>query len=158
SVDVAVQRGDKILPMKLVPEPKGPERVGDVGLQPPEVVGTVEPDQPAAKAGIQVGDILLSVDGTHVQDTDEVQKVLARTQSKPVQVVVWRDGKELSFTITPAFTNVPSQGEKWRIGFLISSVERLPFGDAFRSSLQECKTNSLLIFKLLGKMIEQPRT
>src|SRR5215467_10403808 len=32
SVDVAVQRGDKILPMKLVPEPKGPERVGDVGL------------------------------------------------------------------------------------------------------------------------------
>src|SRR5262249_19431910 len=43
-VDVAVQRGDQVLNMKLVPEPKGPERIGDVGLISPEVVGTLESD------------------------------------------------------------------------------------------------------------------
>ncbi|HEY6251619.1 MAG TPA: RIP metalloprotease RseP [Candidatus Angelobacter sp.] len=156
TVEVTVQRGDQPLPMKLVPEPKGAERMGDVGLVPPEFVGTLEADMPAAKAGVHVGDALVSVNGTPVRNTQEVQDVLAKTKDAPVQLIVWRDGKELPFTLIPVLTPT-SQGDKYRIGFSPQAVERLPFPAAFRSSLAECKTNSLLIFKLLGKMVQQPR-
>lgn len=155
-VDVTVQRGDQLIPMKLVPEAKGVEHIGDVGLMWPEFVGTLEPDLPAAKVGIQVGDVLVSVNGIAVKNTDEVQIELAKTKDAPVQLIVWRDGKELPFTVAPVLTPTP-QGDRYRIGFSPQAVERLPLPAAFRSALDECKTNSLLIFKLLGKMVQQPR-
>jgi regulator of sigma E protease len=156
SVDVTVQRGDQPIPLKLVPVPKGAENVGDVGLTPPEFVGTLEPGFPGEKVGVHVGDILLSVNGVKVRKTEEVQKELAKTKDGPVPITVWRDGKELTFTVKPVLSQTP-QGEIYRIGFSPQAVERLPLPAAFSSALQECKDNSLLIFKLLGKMVKQPR-
>lgn len=157
SVDVMVQRGDQTLPFTLVPEPKGPDKVGDVGLVPPEVVGTLEPNMPAAQAGVKVGDVLLSISGAPVHSTDEIQAALEKTKDTPVPLVVWREGKEYTFTLKPVLNTIAGQGTKYRIGFSAGAVERLPFPAAFRSALEECKTNSLLIFKLLGKMVQQPK-
>ena len=55
-----------------------------VGLQPVElpdrhkglIVLSLAPDGPAAKAGVLIGDILLSLGGTAVDDTDDIQGVL----------------------------------------------------------------------------------
>jgi len=55
-----------------------------VGLQPVElpdhhkglIVLSLEPDGPAAKAGVLIGDILIAVGGTAVSDTDEIQSAL----------------------------------------------------------------------------------
>jgi len=58
SVEVSIQRGGQILNMKIVPEPKGPERMGDIGIRAPEVIGTLDHGMPAEKAGIHPGDIL----------------------------------------------------------------------------------------------------
>lgn len=157
SVDVTVERGDQTLPFKLVPEPKGPDRVGDVGLVPPEVVGTLEPDMPAAQAGVKVGDVLLSINGAAVHSTEEIQTVLEKTKDTPVPLVVWRNGKEYTFTLKPVLNTIAGQGTKYRIGFTAGAVERLPLPAAFRSAVEECKTNSLMIFKLLGKMVQQPK-
>ena len=156
-VDVTVQRGDQILNLKLVPEPKGADRVGDTGLVPPEVVGTLEASMPAAQAGVHVGDVLLSVNGTQVRNTDDVQNILEKTKDTPVELAVWRDGKDFTFTVKPVQNTIPDQGTKYRIGFSAGAVERLPLGKAFAASVEECKTNSLLIFKLLGKMVQQPK-
>jgi len=158
SVEVSIQRGGQILNMKIVPEPKGPERMGDIGIRAPEVIGTLDHGMPAEKAGIHPGDILLSVNGTQVQNTQEVQEILKKGQGNPVQVVIWRDGKEQSYTLTPFLDDIPSVGKIYRIGFSPFAVERLPLAAAFTNAYEECKTNSLLIFKLLGKIVEQPRT
>lgn len=155
-VEVTVQRGNQILPMQIVPV-KGADRAGEVGLIPPEVVGTLEANMPAAQAGVHVGDTLLSLAGTQIHNTDEVQKVFENTKDAPVQLVVWRDGEELTLTVKPVLNTIPGQGTKYRIGFSAGAVERLPLGKAFRSALDECQSNSLLIFKLLGKMVQQPR-
>jgi S1-C subfamily serine protease len=55
-----------------------------VGLQPVElpdhqkglIVLSLEPEGPAAKAGVLIGDILISVGGEAVSDTDDIQGVL----------------------------------------------------------------------------------
>src|SRR5215510_4562179 len=155
-VDITVKRGDQLLPMKVTPESSAPDHVGQVGLMPPEIVGTLEENLPAAKAGIKLGDILLSVDGTPVRNTQDVYDVLQKTQDKPVEILVWRDGTKQTFTVQPVLADSPSQGKKYRIGFGAMAVERLPFFAALSNAYEECKTNSLLIFKLLGKMIERP--
>jgi S1-C subfamily serine protease len=57
-----------------------------VGLQPVElpdhhkglIVLSLEPDGPAAKAGILIGDVIVSLGGAEVTDTDDIQAALER--------------------------------------------------------------------------------
>ncbi len=65
-------------------------------------ITTVWPDTPAAAAGIKEGDILTALDGRW---TASVADVYAASTAVPagrtVDVVVLRDGKELTLTVTP---------------------------------------------------------
>ena len=156
TVDVTLQRGSQTLNLKVVPEATGVERVGDAGIIPPEVFGTLEPGFPAIQAGVHEGDILLAINGTPVRNTNEVAELLQGTKDKPVEATIWRDGKELKFTLTPELKDAPgSPNKRYRLGFGAMAVERLPFGQAFSSAYVDCKNNSLLIFRLVGKMIER---
>jgi S1-C subfamily serine protease len=57
-----------------------------VGLQPVElpdhrkglIVLSLEPDGPASKSGVLIGDVMVSLDGTTVEDTDDIQTVLEK--------------------------------------------------------------------------------
>lgn len=83
-----------------------------VGLQPvalPEhlkqktglIVLSVEPDGPAAKAGVVIGDVLLALDGKPVSDTGDVQAVLgAEFVGKEVRASIVRGGSAAELTIT----------------------------------------------------------
>jgi serine protease Do len=58
------------------------------------LVGSVDTDTPAYKAGIRHGDIILSVDGVKVKQTrDLINYVSAKAPSSSVTLEVWRDGK-----------------------------------------------------------------
>lgn len=151
-LNVTVLRGDQKIDMKVTPEMTDPDRGGEIGLIFPEVVGTLEPGYPSAKAGIRRNDILLAVNGTSVRDTEEVLKALQDANGAPVQLKIWRNGQDLTFTVKPELDQAIN---KYRLGFGVMAVERLPFPQALRSAYEECKTNSLLIFKLVGKMIEK---
>jgi regulator of sigma E protease len=155
SVDVAVRRGNQVLHLKVVPEATDPDRVGDIGLILPEVVGTLEAGYPAEKAGMKVGDIVLAANGNPVHNTEELLDILQRTKDTPVQLSVWRDGKDIPFTITPELLDAgDSSGKRYRIGFMAVASERLPFAAALSGAYKRCKENSLLIFRLVGRMIE----
>lgn len=59
------------------------------------LVGEVQPNLPAAAAGIKSGDIILEVDGTHIKTVRELQRVIAGFRpDSTVKVKVLRDGKE----------------------------------------------------------------
>jgi regulator of sigma E protease len=154
NVNVKIRRDGKIIETKVVPDVNGPDRIGDSGLTPPETIGTLEPDYPAVRAGIQPNDVLLSVNGKPVHNTGEVLDSLQGAKDNPVELGVWRDGKQLTFTVKPEFGDtVDSQGKKYRLGFTVMAVERLPFPEALKSAYADCKSNSLLIFKMVGKLI-----
>lgn len=79
-----------------------------VGLQPVElpdhhkglIVLSLESGGPAAKAGVLIGDVLISLGGTSVSDTDDIQSVLeGHAVGQAIEAGVVRGGSPLSVSI-----------------------------------------------------------
>ena len=122
-IDVAVQRGGDILEKKIRPDAEGSDQYGSVGWLPeqPVIVTELEPNMPAAKAGIQLGDDLISVDGTPVRSVYAMIHLLQQKGDKPVEVAAVRKGQNLTFTMTPVQTD--EGGTKaYRLGFRAEPV------------------------------------
>ena len=65
------------------------------------VVGTVEDDSPAAKAGIEPGDVVLKLDGRTIESSSDLSRaVRAMRPGQKVAVTVWRAGKARELTVT----------------------------------------------------------
>jgi S1-C subfamily serine protease len=65
------------------------------------IVLSVEPDGPAAQAGLVIGDVLLSLDGKAVSDTGDVQAVLGGEYvGKAVKASIVRGGTLAELTVT----------------------------------------------------------
>jgi serine protease Do len=64
------------------------------------LVGNVIKGEPAEKAGIKTGDIIIAVDGQNIQDTHELLRTVAVIPvGKQVSVTVLRDGREKKITV-----------------------------------------------------------
>jgi serine protease Do len=75
------------------------------GLPRPEgaLVASVESGGPAARAGIQSGDVILAFNGTAVDDSSALPALVAETRpGQPAQVRVWRGGAERTVQVTVA--------------------------------------------------------
>lgn len=84
-------------------------------LEPQEkpVVGLVQPDMPAARAGLKAGDKFLSFDGVYVINQEHLTELIRKGEGRPCGVVIERDGQKQNFTITPVYD---SQEKRGRIG------------------------------------------
>jgi S1-C subfamily serine protease len=80
------------------------------GLHPVELPGgkaglivlSVEPEGPAAKAGVFVGDVLVALEGQPVADTDDVQAHLGGDRvGTPITAELVRGGAAVTLTIVP---------------------------------------------------------
>jgi regulator of sigma E protease len=154
-VPVRVLRGDKTMDLTLVPDTTSKDHEGDAGLDPPGVVGMIEPGLPADKAHIRTGDVLVSVNGKPIHSVDNLLGALQEAKGSPVQLTILRDRKNLTLDIPGELVATPDSAEKkYRIGVSMEQVEKLPFPVAVQTAYDECKSNSLLIFELLGKLIQ----
>jgi len=65
------------------------------------VVSQVEPDSPAAKAGLKTGDVITELNGKTVDDAGELQVEVGQKQpGTKVDLTVMRDGKSMQFPVT----------------------------------------------------------
>src|SRR5690242_11338218 len=65
------------------------------------LVGTVEKDSPADKAGFKTGDVIRKIDGVAVTDsTDVTSRIGNMAPGTKVAVEVWREGKPYTLTAT----------------------------------------------------------
>ncbi len=78
------------------------EHLPTLADRPGLVVAVVEPDSPAAKAGLKVADILLAVGDVPVSDFDSLVARIQATGGKPVPLQVLRAGKPMTIEVTPA--------------------------------------------------------
>lgn len=61
-----------------------------------------DPLAPAAEAGIEPGDVVLSVNGQAVDDFADAAALIQASPAVPVRLVIDRGGEELTVTVTPA--------------------------------------------------------
>jgi regulator of sigma E protease len=155
-----IERDGKVTEKVLTPEPVGTNQYGDIGWVPKEpsvTLTTVEPGMPAAKAGIQVGDQLLTANGQDIPVVQALIQMLKRTKDQPLEIVVLRDGQRKTFTVKPMLDPGQSgQEPAYRIGVasLPTKVVKLNFADALQRSLNDNKKSSFLILELLQKMVQ----
>lgn len=84
-------------------------------------IGEIEAGMPAQSAGLQVGDILVAVDGTRTENTEEISALIAQAKDAPVTVSVQRGEEEMDFTLTPQFD---AETNRHRIGIAYGVAER----------------------------------
>lgn len=65
-------------------------------------VEQVLPESPAASAGIQEDDILVSAGDQPLHNLDELQKLIQESEGKPLSIVLLRDGERKTVEVTPA--------------------------------------------------------
>jgi serine protease Do len=91
------------------------------------VVTQVEPDSPASKADLQIGDVITAIDGQKVNDAGELQVTVGQKQpGMKITVDLLRNGKSMSLPVTlEGLGNAPGQNEsnaegqgkmRWGIG------------------------------------------
>lgn len=85
----------------------------DVEPQERPIIGLIQPGMPAEKVGLKTGDKFLSFDGVYVLSQEHLSDVINKGEGRPCEVVVERDGKKLTLTVTPVFDPETKRG---RIG------------------------------------------
>lgn len=143
-----------------------PDPIGSLGIRPwrPEIqpiIAQLDPEGPAQKAGIALGDRLLSLDGQPLSEWQEVIDQVGRLPGKSVLLQVERDGQRLDVPLTLA-----ARGEgDGRRGYLGAGVEagewpaqmlrEVSYGplDAVGEGLKRTWTMSVLTLDSLRKML-----
>ena len=87
----------------------------------PPVIGRVAPNTPAAAAGLRTGDLVVTVDGRRVGHWEDLERAVATSGGRPLQLSVARGGATEQVTITPRLTEVrdpifKETREAWELG------------------------------------------
>jgi regulator of sigma E protease len=159
-LEVTLERGGQLLNKTIVPEAYGPNQMGSAGWAPKEpsfpITDLEPPGMPAEKAGMKLGDEIVSVDGQPIVGLEAMIESLKRTKDKPIQITVRRNGQILAFTVQPVLSDIKGD-QRYRIGIGSApmKVSSLPLGAAFRKSVEQNKQGSLLILELVQKMVQR---
>ena len=85
-------------PRSQVPNPRN--QTPSQNVQNGAVVASVEQDSPAAKAGLQVGDVIMSVDGTNVDQNHSLSDLIqAHKPGDKITLAVTRGSQNLTPTV-----------------------------------------------------------
>jgi regulator of sigma E protease len=160
-IHVGVLRGGQTLDMTVVPDPTGVNRYGSAGWWPKEPVeitslGKVGKEEPAIKAGLQLGDVITQADRRPITGLTTLFHQLQETKDKPVALTLLRHGQPMNLTVQPVLDKEQAGAEPvYRIGVGSERVTvlKLPLGEAWKASLTENRENSLMLGELLQKLV-----
>jgi regulator of sigma E protease len=158
---ISVQRGTQVFEKTIVPKAVTSSEVGSAGWFPEDavVVGRVEPDLPAAKAGIKENDRIVALNGQPVRSLESVIDSLQQTKEQPIDLTVLRSGETLRLRLSPVLTKTEDPKEnRYRLGFSNKGeikVTTLPFAKALRLSLERNRQYSLMILELAKKLVQR---
>jgi regulator of sigma E protease len=87
----------------------------------PPVIGRVAPDSPAAAAGLETGDLVVSVDGQRVSHWEDLERAIVSSSGRPLRLTVARGGTTRDVVVTPRLTEVrdpifKDARQTWEIG------------------------------------------
>ena len=158
-VQVTVDRGGRPIQLSLhIPSSaKSPNfDFSDTGISPqyregPIGVAEVQPDTPAAHAGLQAGDQIESVDGHAFHYVATLLAYMQWAEGKPMTLEVLRKGATVQIDVTPTKLDT-----KWKLGFAAAGIpireQPMSLPAAFSSSVGFFENNSLLVGEVLQRL------
>jgi len=156
---VGILRDGRPLSLELTPEPRSKYDIGYTGLNPaiPAIVARVVPGYPGARAGLKVGDQIVSVNGKPVVLYFEVVRFIRDAASsfdkdgpKPIALAVRRGSETITLNVVPV-----KEGESWRIGFAPkeeTTIRRLSPGAALAASWRENVRQVQVTGQIVGRL------
>ena len=139
--------------LDVVPAARTQYEMGDLGVGPemrPQIIN-VAPGDPADRAGLQVGDVIVAIDGADVAGGDFVDRI-SSSAGTPLAFTVQRGDRTEQVRVTPEM-----QGDRAMIGVGFSPYElrvmEPGFFEAFSMSLERNYEWSGLIFQTLAGLL-----
>ena len=129
-------------------------------IGPPAVsISSVAPDSPAETAGLWPGDVILEVDGNTADNSNVIAEPMYQKGGQPVEMVVGRDGENVSLTVVPrrAGEYDPETEAPLGVGLsytLLSIVEVAPNSPAAEVGLLPGD----VIMEINGELVRNPDT
>ena len=116
------------------------------------VIGSVQADSPAARAGLQKGDLIVSINDQAISSWEQVSPLVRESGGKPVRVRIRRDASERDIAITPEMLPIRNifgeeVGQKYMLG--IGPSEEVRY---VRASLGDCARHSVVQTWVLSKL------
>jgi regulator of sigma E protease len=128
------------------------------------IIHQVSPDSPAAAAGLQTADELISVDGKKVASTTFFSDYISTRADKQVQLIVDRNGNKKTLNLTPHITDIKGN-KRARIGVSLEQkfspedmkglffVRQAPFFESLKSGAVETWDMSVMTLKVMGRLV-----
>jgi regulator of sigma E protease len=150
-IEIVVERDGRRRTLRVTPTAETKYEIGTIGVLPemrPQVVA-VTPGEPASRAGLLPGDVVLAVDGEGPVTRDRVVERIKANPGKPITLTMLRDGTTHQIQVTPQIKN----------GVAMIGVQLSPFElrtiepslvQAIRMSLVRNWEWTKLIFETLG--------
>jgi regulator of sigma E protease len=126
------------------------------------LVGAVEPESPAAQAGIQKGDRIVAVDGQAVTAWEDLSSAIKRSAGETLALRVQRGSQELAITVQPRKKEVKNifgeLKEDWMIGIGSQvSIEKgdpgLAISKAFVQTYEYSKLTLVGLYKMITREV-----
>ena len=149
-VPITLLRDGNPVSLSVRPNPQTRFEVGDIGVWPNvnPSVKSVNPGDPAERAGLKPGDQVIAVNGERVVTGRQLADAISRNAGHPVDLTLRREEREIHITVTPE-----KRGDRGLIGIQIGEATRSfkpgPL-EAIALSVRRNIEFSGLIFKTIG--------
>ena len=122
--------------------------------------GRTTPGLPAEMAGIQQGDLLLTLNGDPVTSWRKVPDLIQQIGGGLTQIEVQRGDQVIPIEVTPVYHSAGTTSPAWRIGVELTPdnktiTTQLGLMDAVIQSYEQNFKNAKLIFAFLEGLLEQ---
>ena len=125
---LVVERNGQRLPLTLRPTKRTEdgESIGEIDFRPdygnlPVIIFSVLKDSPAAEAGLQPGDRIISINGERIRDEQDVREAIQKHKAEPIRLTIERNGARQE--ITAQLRRMPDGKEQ--LGILSGTEEPL---------------------------------
>lgn len=129
-------------------------------IGPPAIeVSEVNPGSPGEAAGLQAGDVFLSIDGDRVDNTFRLREIVDKNAGTEIELLILRDGQELMVTLVPRLPGEFDTATEGPIGVGLtipaSGGERISRGpiEAALSSAEFMRDNIVLTLQIPSMLL-----
>ncbi|HKP00150.1 MAG TPA: RIP metalloprotease RseP, partial [Nitrospiraceae bacterium] len=123
ALTLEIKRGGQIKTVKVTPTTTPGQQTSTqepgyyLGVEEaPPLVTSVMQSSPAAKAGLQTGDHVVSIDGLTIHTWSQMTGIVKESPNRQLQVEVLREGHRISLAVTPSVEKAMVNGQSVDIG------------------------------------------